>query len=199
MKQELTIRTATEDDAAALRKIYRPYVEKTAITFEYEVPELCEFRQRIRNILEKYPYLVAEMDGEIVGYAYLSAFHPRAAYQWCAETSIYVDTEKKKLGIGGKLYDALEAVAKEQGILNLNACIAVPEKEDEYLTLNSESFHEHLGYHMVGKFHNCGYKFGRWYHMVWMEKMIGTHEDKPKEVKPFSQVKENITVNYGIK
>ena len=147
--EELTIRTATEKDAAALLDIYRPYVERTAITFEYEVPTLEEFRQRICHTLEKYPYLVAEAAGEIVGYAYLSAFHPRAAYQWCAETSIYVNTDKKKMGIGGRLYGALEQIAKEQGILNLNACIAVPEQDDEYLTSNSESFHKHLGYRII--------------------------------------------------
>ena len=189
MEKELTIRTATEKDAAALLDIYRLYVEKTAITFEYEVPTLEEFRQRIHQTLEKYPYLVAEADGEIVGYAYLSAFHPRAAYQWCAETSIYVNTDKKKMGIGGRLYDALEQIAKEQGILNLNACIAVPEQDDEYLPSNSESFHEHLGYQLVGKFHNCGYKFGRWYHMIWMEKMIGDHGGKPEEIIPFPELK----------
>ena len=77
MEKELTIRTATEKDAAALLDIYRLYVEKTAITFEYEVPTLEEFRQRIHQTLEKYPYLVAEADGEIVGYAYLSAFQYR--------------------------------------------------------------------------------------------------------------------------
>ena len=189
MEKGLTIRTATEKDAAALLDIYRPYVERTAITFEYEVPTLEEFRQRICHTLEKYPYLVAEAAGEIVGYAYLSAFHPRAAYQWCAETSIYVNTDKKKMGIGGRLYGALEQIAKEQGILNLNACIAAPEQDDEYLTSNSESFHKHLGYRMVGKFHNCGYKFGRWYHMIWMEKMIGGHGEQPEEIIPFPALK----------
>ena len=93
------------------------------------------------------------------------------------------------MGIGGRLYDALEQIAKEQGILNLNACIAVPEQDDEYLTSNSESFHEHLGYQLVGKFHNCGYKFGRWYHMIWMEKMIGDHGGKPEEIIPFPELK----------
>ena len=101
MEKGLTIRTATEKDAAALLDIYRPYVERTAITFEYEVPTLEEFRQRICHTLEKYPYLVAEAAGEIVGYAYLSAFHPRAAYQWCAETSIYVNTDIGLCGISG--------------------------------------------------------------------------------------------------
>ena len=100
-----------------------------------------------------------------------------------------IDRCARRMGIGGRLYGALEQIAKEQGILNLNACIAVPEQDDEYLTSNSESFHKHLGYRMVGKFHNCGYKFGRWYHMIWMEKMIGGHVEQPEEIIPFPAIK----------
>ena len=191
--EELTIRTATEKDAAALLDIYRPYVERTAITFEYEVPTLEEFRQRICHTLEKYPYLVAEAAGEIVGYAYLSAFHPRAAYQWCAETSIYVNTDKKKMGIGGRLYGALEQIAKEQGILNLNACIAWPNVEnDPYLTRNSGDFHEHMGYRLVGTFSKCGYKFHRWYDMIWMEKHIGEHLENQPPIRLFPDVQKEL-------
>ena len=84
---------------------------------------------------------------------------------------------------------SVDKMQKLQGILNLNACIAVPEQDDEYLTSNSESFHKHLGYRMVGKFHNCGYKFGRWYHMIWMEKMIGGHGEQPEEIIPFPALK----------
>lgn len=175
MEKEITIRVATPDDAKALLALYAPYVEQTAITFEYEVPSEEEFRERIEHTLERYPYLVAEMDGTPVGYAYVSPFKERAAYDWSVETSIYVGMEYKRLGIGRKLYDALESVLKKQGILNVNACIAYPRQEDEHLTMDSVHFHEKLGYRMVGCFHDCGYKFDRWYDMVWMEKMIGEH------------------------
>lgn len=84
---------------------------------------------------------------------------------------------------------ALWSRSQKNRALNLNACIAVPEQDDEYLTSNSESFHKHLGYRMVGKFHNCGYKFGRWYHMIWMEKMIGGHGEQPEEIIPFPALK----------
>ena len=141
-------------------------------------------------MLEKYPYLAAEVDGQIAGYAYVGVFHDREAYDWCVETSIYVDQSCRKMGIGGKLHHALEEVLKLQGILNLNACIAYPEEEDEYLTKNSVEFHRHLGYDMVGEFHNCGYKFGRWYHMVWMEKMIGEHRSGQDFPKNFPQIRE---------
>lgn len=177
-KQEIRIRVASEEDAKALLAIYAPYVIKTAITFEYEVPTLEEFRGRIRHTLQKYPYLVAEQNGKILGYAYVSPFKERAAYDWAVETSIYVEETLQHAGVGGRLNRALEAVCGAMGILNMEACIGVPEVEDEHLTRNSVEYHAHIGYRLVGEFYKCGYKFGRWYNMVWMEKMIGEHKDE---------------------
>ena len=189
-----TIRVATTNDAEELLNIYAPYVTDTAISFECDVPSLAEFEGRIADILKKYPYLVAEYDGEILGYAYTHAFVGRAAYDWSAETTIYLKENKVKAGVGRMLYEALERVSQAQNILNLNACIGYPEIEDEHLTLNSVQFHEHMGYRMVGTFHNCGYKFGTWYHMVWMEKMLGEHGPSPLPVIPFSELnKDKIT------
>lgn len=185
MDDKIQIRTASTDDAATLLEIYRPYVEKTAITFEYDVPSLEEFTARIRNTLKKYPYIVAERNREILGYAYAGAFKSRAAYDWAVEMSIYLKDGKKNMGIGRMLYTAIEKLCKAQNITNLNACIGYPETEDEYLTKNSAQFHEHMGYRMVGEFRQCGYKFGRWYNMVWMEKIIGVHQPDPASVIPF--------------
>ena len=170
-KNNIHIRVASEDDAESLLAIYTPYVVKTAITFEYEVPTLEEFRGRIRHTLQKYPYLVAEQNGKILGYAYVSPFKARAAYDWAVETSIYVDEN-----LGGRLNYALETVCGSMGILNMEACVGVPEVEDEHLTRNSVEYHAHIGYRLVGEFYKCGYKFGRWYNMVWMEKLIGEHK-----------------------
>lgn len=185
---DVAIRAARVSDAQSLLEIYAPYVRNTAITFEYEVPEPTDFRKRIENTLKKYPYIVAEADGEILGYAYTGAFKERAAYDWSAEVSIYVKKDKRGLGIGGKLYAALEEISRAQHILNLNACIAYADTEDEYLTNDSVTFHSHMGYKMVGKFHQCGYKFGKWYDMVWMEKMIGEHPANPAPVILFSDL-----------
>ena len=171
----MNIRPAQPEDAATLLAIYAPYVTDTAITFEYDVPTEEEFRQRIERISKKYPYLVAEEEGRVVGYAYASAFKERAAYQWSVETSIYVDRREKRKGVGKQLHDALEEELKERGILNMNACISYVEPEDEHLTLDSVRFHEHMGYQKVAHFHLCGRKFGRWYDMIWMEKLIGEH------------------------
>ena len=197
-RQDIRIRTASVEDAEELLAIYKPYVEKTAISFEYDVPEVSEFRRRIAHTLEKYPYLAAERDGELLGYAYMGPFVGRAAYDWAAEVSIYVKEDKRKLGVGKCLYQALEAVAKAQNILNLNVYIGYPDQDDEYLTKNSVQYHGHMGYQMVGKFHNCGYKFGRWYHMVWMEKLIGVHVDRPDAVIPFPQLGREVLEKLGV-
>ena len=101
--------------------------------------------------------------------------------------TIYVNQKKKHMGIGGKLYAALEEALRAQHILNLNACIGYPQNEDEYLTKDSEKFHQTLGYRLVGTFHDSGYKFGRWYDMIWMEKMLGEHTESPASVIPFSE------------
>jgi len=171
----IMIRDAQVADAKKLLAIYTPYVEHTAVTFEYDVPSEEEFRQRIKTVQQKYPWLVAEVDGRVVGYAYASTFKARDAYQWAVETSIYVDQNMKRSGIGRQLHEALEQRLKAQGILNMNACISFIEPEDEYLTLDSVRFHEHLGYQTVAHFHQCGKKFNRWYDMIWMEKIIGEH------------------------
>lgn len=193
------IRVATEQDAETLVKIYAPYVEKTAISFEYVVPSVEEFKGRMRHVLEKYPYLVAERDGEIVGYAYVGPFGVRSAYDWVVETSIYVREDQKKTGVGKELYQAIENILKEQRIVNLYACIAYPSEEDEHLTRNSVQFHEHMGYRLVGEFYRCGYKFGRWYNMVWMEKMIGDHViDEQPAVKIFDEVRSVVAEKFGI-
>ena len=188
MNSKIQIRTASEADADALLEIYKPYVEETAITFEYDVPTVEEFAERIQNTKKKYPYLVALADGKPVGYAYASAFKERAAYDWAVETSIYVRKDQKHLGIGRRLYDALEEILARQGILNVNACIAYPKEEDAHLTMDSIYFHEKMGYGMVGRFHACGYKFDCWYDMVWMEKMIGEHMGKQPAIIPFPEL-----------
>ena len=177
--ENVQIRPATPDDASELVHIYAPYVAHTAITFEYGVPSVQEFKERIKRTIQKYPYIVAACNDEILGYAYTGVFVARQAYDWSCETTVYLKQGKQKMGLGRKLYETIEDISRAQHIINLNACIAYSEKDDEYLTKNSVQFHEHLGYRYVGRFHKCGYKFGRWYDMVWMEKLLDKHPDKP--------------------
>lgn len=218
MKETIRIRTAAPDDAEKLLAVYAPYVRETAITFEYDVPSEAEFARRIAETLKRYPYLVAEeiqgeMPGTVLGYAYAGPFHARPAYDWVVETSIYVDRSRKHCGVGRKLYDALEEKLGKMGILNLNACIAVPSEGETAEDLdmvsvsaqspdtaktaleanpridrNSMEFHAHLGYRLVGEFTKCGYKFGTWYNMVWMEKLIGEHRPDQPPVIPFPEL-----------
>ena len=185
-KDDIEIRTAKPEDANELLNIYAYYVIKTAISFETEVPSLYEFKKRIERTLEKYPYILVLKDGEISGYVYLSPFVGRSAYDWSAETTIYLKPDKKKGGLGRILYKIIERIGREQNITNLYSCIGYAEKEDKYLNNNSLQFHEHMGYRLVGKFYNCGHKFNRWYSMVWMEKIINKHKNV-KEVIPFNK------------
>ena len=174
------IRCVTLEDAVAIQKNYSYYVENTAITFEYEVPTVDEFKNRISKTLKFYPYLVYEEDGVILGYAYASPFKERAAYDWDIETSIYIKNGFQKKGIGKLLHEELKQELKKMGILTMYACIAAPNKEDEHLNSNSIDFHTHIGYKMCGRFSMCGYKFNTWYDMVWMEYFISEHCDNVK-------------------
>ena len=179
---QITFRSATLDDAKRLLEIYAPYVTNSAITFETSVPSVSEFKQRIANILQRYPYIVAIKDNQILGYAYTSAFKNRSAYDWSVETSIYLAKDARGLGIGKKLYTLLEQISQAQNIVSLNACIAYPKtKDNPYLDMTSPLVHEHLGFVKCAHFHDCAYKFSQWFDMIWMEK----HLSHPKEPKPF--------------
>lgn len=180
------IRPASPEDVLPLLDIYAPYVRDTAVTFEYDVPSPEEFRRRIETTLKRYPWLVAAAGDELLGYACAGPFHPRAAYAWCAETTVYLRRDRRRRGLGRRLCGALEELAKAQNIYNLNACIACPEGEDDpHLTRDSLRFHAQMGFHPAGEFHRCGCKFGTWYDMVWMEKLIGAHPAQPAPVIPF--------------
>lgn len=179
--QKITIRSATPEDAAAILHIYSYYIENTAITMEYIVPTVEQFENRIRKTLENYPYLVAEQEGKILGYAYAGRFHERAAFYRSAEVSIYLDRMVHKNGLGRLLYEELESRLKTLGMLNIYASIAYVENEDEYLNHNSTQFHAHMGYEQVARFHLCAYKFNRWYDLIWMEKFIGEHVSDMQE------------------
>lgn len=184
-RNNLTIRPVTVNDAEDLLAIYRYYVERTAISFEYDVPTVEEFRGRIAHIIEKYPYFAAVRDGRIIGYAYAHPFVGRAAYDWSAELTIYIDRDCRHSGAGRVLYEALEQALHRMGVLNLYACIGHTDTEDAYLTNNSEQFHAHMGFATVGLFQKCGYKFGQWYDMIWMEKIIGEHGKNQPPITPF--------------
>ena len=172
MNDKLKIRDAQLEDAERLVEIYSYYVLNTAVSFEYKVPTVEEFKERIRKVKAKFPYLVCEKDGVIVGYVYASTYSEREAYSWTVSTSIYVDKEYRRQGIGYFLYENLEERLKQLGIKNILAGIAFTEIEDEYLTQDSPKFHERMGYIRVAQFKEIGKKFDRWYDHVWQQKKL---------------------------
>ena len=184
----LTIRFATPADAEALVTIYAPYILKTAITYEYEIPSVAEFARRIETYSAKYPYLVAELDGAPVGYAYACPLGSRPAFDWSVEAAIYIREDCKGMGIGKALYQKLEAILKTMGICTMTAAVATVEREDPYLTNASLAFHLRMGFTPVGTFHHAGCKFGRWYDLTWLEKQIGEYEEDPPHPKTVHEI-----------
>ena len=183
MTNEFTIREVRLADAARLAEIYSFYVLNTAVSFEYYAPTVEEFEDRIRQTVEKYPYLVCEADNKIVGYAYAGAYSARDAYAWTATASIYLDKDYRRHGIGTALYDALEKRLREMGIVNILAGVAYCENEDPYLSRDSYKFHLKMGYSPVARMKSVGKKFDRWYDLLWMQKK--TNGARLKDKNPF--------------
>lgn len=183
------IRTAKTADAKSLAEIYRYYVENTAVSYEYEAPDCAEFERRIGATLKKYPYIVAEARGQILGYAYAGPFNTRAAASRSAEVSIYVDRQARRAGLGRALYSELELRLKRQNVRCLVAKVAFCDREDDpFLSRDSIEFHRHCGYRRAGAVENCGYKFGRWYGLMLMQKDIGDYCDSPGEFISFDMI-----------
>ena len=120
----MEIRIATTDDAKVIREIYAPYVLNTAVSFEYEIPSIAEFQNRIENTLKEYPYLVAVENDIVVGYSYAGPFHSREAYKHSAELSVYVRQDYRGKGVGSSLYLKIEELLIKQNIYTVHACIA---------------------------------------------------------------------------
>lgn len=182
------VRDAKPADAERILEIYDYYVKNTAVSFEYDTPSVEEFRERMRRIMSRYPYLVILNNKVIQGYAYAGPFVGRAAYDWSCELTVYLDHNSLKNGMGRTIYEALETKLQKMGILNLYACIGYPKADDEYLTTNSADFHTHMGFIKTAEFHRCGYKFGRWYNMIWMEKIIGKHRDAQQPIVSYPEL-----------
>ncbi len=184
----MAIRIARDADIPAILEIYRPYVENTAVSFEYTAPSLADFTARFHSITAQFPWLVWEEGGELLGYAYAAAPFERAAFSWCAEPSIYLKQGATRRGIGKKLYEALERILARQGYEVLYALITTENP-------GSIAFHEAQGYRRVGMLENCGIKFSRRVGIVWMEKAT-VGDDIPKEMpKPFPELV-NIDRNF---
>lgn len=172
----MNIRQVESRDIPAIMNIYRYYVDNTDISFEYRLPPEAEFRKRVQNIVSRYPYLVAEENGYLVGYAYAASFKDREAYDWACEISIYLRPDQKRRGTGTILLQELERILADMHICSLNACITWPNPA-------SVAFHEKMGFHKAAHFEKCGYKFGRWIDMIWMQKNTDPLPESPEPVR----------------
>lgn len=145
--------------------IYRPYVEGTFISFEQEVPSLEEYTSRIRKYITGWAGVVAEAEGEVLGYAYGSSHRERAAYKWSVETTVYVAASAQRCGIGRQLYAALLPMLEDAGYCNAYAGIALPNAA-------SVALHQATGFHPIGIFRRVGYKFDRWRDVAWFHRAL---------------------------
>ena len=175
------IRQVQLSDAEQILKVYAPFITGTCISFEYVVPSIEEFTQRIAGISAEYPYIVLEADGEIVGYAYAHRYLERVAYSWDVEVTIYLAPKVQGKGLGVVLYDALEKLLSLQNIKNLHSCITGD-------NVHSIEMHRSMGYELIGTFPKAGFKHDRWLDVVWMAKTIGEKESAPLAVVSFAEV-----------
>lgn len=176
---DIVLRLATKQDAAAILEIYAPIVRDTAISFEIEVPALGEMQDRIQSILANYPWLVAEHESRIWGYAYASRYRQRAGYNWAVETSVYVHPQARRRGLAARMYAALLAILQLQGFCKAYAVITLPSP-------SSVGLHESLGFRHFATFQSVGYKLNTWWDVGWWQRVLRPAQSAPAPPLPFS-------------
>jgi len=176
----VNVRLAKAGDAGSILEIYAPHVLYNACTFETRVPPVDEFEVRITKCLQKFPWLVCEIDDRIAGYVYASPHREREAYQWTCESSVYVHKDFKGKGIGKELYKALFQILKMQGLINVYAGITLPNDA-------SVKLHEACGFQLFAEYDNIGYKMGAWHKVGWWKLQLNEHELKPSPPLLFSE------------
>ena len=186
MKEAICVRAATPQDAEQLLEIYTPFVisedcSVSNVSFELTAPSLAEFRQRIVDISSKYPYLVGEKDGQILGYVYCHPYRERLAYQWSVEVTIYLAPAGQGKGLGRLLYETMEKLLCLQGVTMAYSCITVGND-------HSIKMHEAVGYRLIGTFTNSGYKNGQWLDTVWLEKQLKPCPKQPDNIKSWREL-----------
>lgn len=175
------LRFVQESDVAAIAEIYRPYVENTSISFEYDAPSSEEFLQRIRSTTAEFPWIVCLFDNEIIGYAYAISHRNRTAYQWAADVTIYFSETFHRKGLAKITYETLFSLLTLQGIHTLLAGITIPNEK-------SIGFHSSLGFKLLGTYTNIGYKFGKWHDTQWFQRPISDYTTPPSTPKKFPEI-----------
>lgn len=178
----MLVRLVVPNDSTALLNIYGQYIE-TPVTFEYVLPTEQEFANRIAGISKCYPYLVCEENKQIKGYAYACRHLERAAYQWNAELSVYLDRSFTSRGLGKKLCRILIDILKLQGVRTVYGGVVVPNAK-------SEALHKSLGFEAAGVYPNMGYKCGKWRDVIWFAKQIAPYDVDPQPIIPIGRIPE---------
>ena len=181
MEEAVCVRAAAPEDAEQLLEIYTPFVisedsSLSNVSFELAAPDVEEFRQRIQDISKQFPYLVGEVNGQILGYVYCHPYRERLAYQWAVEVTIYLAPAGQGKGLGRLLYETMEKLLCLQGVTMAYSCITVGND-------HSIKMHEALGYRLIGIFTNSGYKNGQWLDTVWLEKQLQPCPKQPDNIK----------------
>jgi len=176
------IRLATSADAPGVHAIYAPVVRDTAISFEYEEPTMEEMGRRISHVLGSgYPWLIADVGGEVGGYAYGSSFRTRKAYDWTTEVSVYVHPEHHRRGLGRALYAKLLRILELQGYRSAYGVATAP-------NASSEGLHRAMGFELVGRFPRVGFKFGTWHDVICWHIELGPGDGMPGAIRPLDEV-----------
>ncbi len=165
------------EDAAVVAEIYRPVVETSAISFEELAPSPEEMEQRMQQTMRWTPWLVAEVDGEVTGYAYATSHRWRAAYRWSVDISVYVGENRRGEGVGRALYDVLLGLLRRQGFFNVYAGVTLPNPA-------SVALHRGIGMQPIGVYPEVGYKFGRWWDVMWLGMRIAPSSGPVEEPVP---------------
>ena len=186
MEEAVCVRAAAPEDAEQLLEIYTPFVisedsSLSNVSFELAAPDVEEFRQRIQDISKQFPYLVGEVNGQILGYVYCHPYRERLAYQWAVEVTIYLAPVGQGKGLGRLLYETMEKLLCLQGVTMAYSCITVGND-------HSIKMHEALGYRLIGTFTNSGYKNGQWLDTVWLEKQLQPCPKQPDNIKSWREL-----------
>lgn len=177
-----TIRLATSECAKAVHRIYAPIVRDTAISFEWEIPTVSDLAGRIEAVLSAgYPWLVAEVEGDVAGYAYAAPFRARKAYAWTAEVSVYVGAQHARRGIGRALYARLFELLALQGFRGVYGVATTP-------NASSEALHRSMGFREVGRLPRVGYKLGAWHDVIYWHLELNGPDEAPGEIRAVQDV-----------
>jgi phosphinothricin acetyltransferase len=181
------IRFAQPTDADGILAIYGPYCESTRVSFEIVAPTTEQIEKRISRITADYPWLVAEIDGQIAGYVYASRHHERAAYRWSVDVAVYIAAGQQRRGVGRILYETLFSILREQGFFKAFAGITLPNPA-------SVGLHESLGFRPAAVFRGVGHKFGDWLDVGWWQRDLQSERENPAEPRSMRTMHESLAV-----